>query len=698
VILGLALMIGLAVAWALGADLSRTSAVQFRAAWLVFLALLLQIVIFTPLATPLPPGMHVPIHVATYVLLAVFLLINLRIPGWWMAGIGMLANLAVIVANGGLMPVSAAAWRATGASLAEITSTGSFNNNVLAGRHTHLGFLGDNFAFPAIVPFASAISVGDVLIVFGMVAFVYRTCTDRMDARATTVIAPLRYPRFRHIIAGRITSKLGDWLSQAAAITWIYATTHSTPAVSAVLLARMLGATLGGAITAPIIDRVSGFRLLSTVELLRGATALLMIPFALSGQIWPVIALAGVSSLLASSTAASASSLIPDVLPADLLHAGNALHGVARNITLVIGALAGGFLVIHFGITTALVADIMSFVAAAAVYWRYSARSEQRSQHVSRRVIGRAMLRNRVVVGLTASFTVVSAATGLLNASLPATFDRQLGDAHAYGYALAMLGIGLLCGELLTGLIQRESVARRSVSLAFLGLAAAVIIIAHSHVQATILLMVLLLGASDGTTEIVYDTLIQRHSPRGILGGVFAIASSVQIGGMMIGLAAAPLLLDHTSVPTVLSTAAGTCLVGAAIAAAALAHRPDHTPSLRTIAAPSIRTSTDRRPLVLAALGTPAHPDRHAMISQLERSLPALGAALRLVPTGHADPRLGAFRHGGIWVIDEQQVVRFAFTADHANHWIPATFITARLQRLTAGLGASPDRINSRSV
>src|SRR4029077_10006505 len=119
------------------------------------------------------------------------------------------------------------------------------------------------------------------------------------------------------------------------------------------------------------------------------------------------------------------------------------------------------------------------------------------SPHFSRREIGRELLSNRVVLGLTASFTVVSGATGLLNASFPATFEHQLGDGHAYGYALSMLGVGLLCGELLTGLIQRESVARRSVSLAFLGIAAAVLIIAHSHVQATILLMIFLLGASD---------------------------------------------------------------------------------------------------------------------------------------------------------------------------------------------------------
>src|SRR6185437_13017349 len=131
-ILGLALVAGVVVAWALGAKLTRISAVRFRADWLVFLALLLQLVIFTPTGARLPVTALAPLHTATYLLLLGFLLLNLRVSGFWMAGVGMLANLTVILANHGLMPVSLGAWRATGATSKAITSSGAFNNNVLA--------------------------------------------------------------------------------------------------------------------------------------------------------------------------------------------------------------------------------------------------------------------------------------------------------------------------------------------------------------------------------------------------------------------------------------------------------------------------------------------------------------------------------------------------------------------------------------
>jgi hypothetical protein len=66
------------------------------------------------------------------------------------------------------MPVSLAAWRATGADPGRIEATGVASNNVLAGAHTHLAWLGDVFPLPARVPFANALSIGDVLIVLGV--------------------------------------------------------------------------------------------------------------------------------------------------------------------------------------------------------------------------------------------------------------------------------------------------------------------------------------------------------------------------------------------------------------------------------------------------------------------------------------------------------------------------------------------------
>ena len=574
-IVGLALMLGLLVAWALGARLTNLSHLAFRGEWLVFIALGIQVSIFAPWIGSISRAAETELHVASYLMLLAFMALNMRLPGFWMVGGGAVLNTVVIFLNGGLMPVSLGAWKAAGADPHALLVHGSDGNNVLATARTHLAFLGDIFALPGQVPFSNALSVGDVLIVLGSVAFVYRACSPPSRPTGRMILAPLRYPQFRRMIAGRMTSKLGDWLSQAAVVTWIYADTHSTPAVSAYLIARIGSFTLGGFAAAPLLARIQGFRILSAVELLRGIVTLAALPFAVTGQVWPVMALGCVSSFLSISTVSSASSLVVDVLPGEMIVAGNALHGVARNFTLVLGAGLGGFLVAHFGIGTALLTDVATFLLSAALYKGYAARPLDEEDDLpadgpTRRELIHTLLTNRVVMALTASFTIATAAIGILNSSIPRVFDLQLGDPTGYGYALAILGCGFMVGELLTGFMERESVARRSVGLSFVAQAGMIFVVAHSDVTATVLLMLFLLGASDGTTEIVYDTLVQIHTPRRHLAGVFAVARSVQNAGMIIGLAVAPVLVGSGTAVHALLISALACTAAATLAALGL--------------------------------------------------------------------------------------------------------------------------------
>jgi hypothetical protein len=271
-VIGLALLVGIAVAWALGARLSALADLRFRGDLLVFAALAIQIAIFTPLRDNVPATLDVPLHLGSYGLIVLFFFLNLRVPGFWLVGFGVMSNIVVITANGGRMPVTLEAWEASGADPALITATGSYNNNVLAGHGGHLSWLGDVFSLPSTVPFSTSISIGDLLVLLGMVAFVYRSCVPRALTRRTNLLAPLRSPAFRRVIAGRLVSGVGDWLTQAAVVTWIYSHTHSTFLVSAFLVGRILSVTLGGLASALL---VGVFAPVSLVERLLPLPALL---------------------------------------------------------------------------------------------------------------------------------------------------------------------------------------------------------------------------------------------------------------------------------------------------------------------------------------------------------------------------------------------------------------------------------------
>jgi MFS family permease len=573
-IIGLVLVAGLAIAWALGARLSELTRLRFRGDALVFLALGLQLAVFTPLNAHIPAGLDTALHLLSYLLLIGFFLLNIRLPGFWLVGFGLVANALVIAINGGRMPISLHTWRATGAPALLITATGSSNNNTLAGPGTHLGWLGDVFPLPQALPLATAISIGDILMLMGMVAFVYRSCAPRPDGPATNLLAPLRSGAFRRVLTGRLVSGVGDWLAQAAVVTWIYTESHSTYLVAGFLVGRIGGATMGGLASAPLLDRISGFRVLSWVEAMRGLLALAMLPLAIGGRIWPVILLCGVSSFLSSATNPSAAGLIPDMLPQPLLQAGNALHNLAPTLASILGGAFGGFLVIQFGIGSALTVDLTSFVLAAVLYNSYASHTTPAARastpRQSRRYMIRTVCRNRVVLSVIASFAFATAAFGLLNATTAPLFDQRFARPDAYGYVAAMLGVGYLCGEVLTGLIRQQTVVRRSICVAFLCTAAAASLLAAAPTLETAFLAAFMLGAADGVTEVAHDTLIQLHSPAEARAGMFAIANSAERGGMLLGLLLAPVIVAATSPQFAVQAAAGALLLAAAVAAAVL--------------------------------------------------------------------------------------------------------------------------------
>src|SRR5262249_14674351 len=151
------------------------------------------------------------------------------------------------------------AWAASGNPLSDFDARGISDNNMLSGPHTHLAFLSDVFAVPAQVPHASVLSIGDFLVVIGMVAFVYRACVPPARGARTQLFAPLRSDAFRRVISGRLVSSIGDWLTQAACVTWIYSSTRSVALVSAFLIARTAAYALGGLASAPMLDRLPGF-------------------------------------------------------------------------------------------------------------------------------------------------------------------------------------------------------------------------------------------------------------------------------------------------------------------------------------------------------------------------------------------------------------------------------------------------------
>jgi Family of unknown function (DUF5317) len=151
--------------------LQRLFALRFRRFYLIWLALLDQILVISIL----PGHQHLVLDLAnflSYVAAGAFVWSNRRIPGLVLVGAGGALNVVAIASNGGTMPASASALLSSGWR----PEPGHFANSALVA-HPRLAALGDIFSTPRWFPAHDVFSIGDVIIVVAVAILVYRTCT-----------------------------------------------------------------------------------------------------------------------------------------------------------------------------------------------------------------------------------------------------------------------------------------------------------------------------------------------------------------------------------------------------------------------------------------------------------------------------------------------------------------------------------------
>lgn len=161
------LLAGLAIAPLLGGRWSRLVDLQIRGPAVFYLAIAMQLAAFPFSTLPwrTPDSLAIALWLGSYGLFAIGAVWNIRLPGVPLVVVGMVSNLAGIIANGGHMPALPAALRAAGLHFRQ-------SRNSTALSSPHLPWLVDRWATPHWIPLGNVYSVGDVLIAAGGVVFV----------------------------------------------------------------------------------------------------------------------------------------------------------------------------------------------------------------------------------------------------------------------------------------------------------------------------------------------------------------------------------------------------------------------------------------------------------------------------------------------------------------------------------------------
>lgn len=191
-----------------------------------------------------------------------------------------------------------------------------------------------------------------------------------MSKRRFADFTPLRVsPAFARLYAGTVLGGIGSQMTIVAVGLQIYAITQSTLAVSLVggiaLIPMIFAGPIGGMMADSYDRRL--VLLISTVvniAMTMGLLALSITDVALMAQgqhveVWPFYVLTTINAMSATVSGATRTSLIPRIIPIELIPAASALNGMSMGAQLTLGPALAGVIVATSGYAWTFGLDVL---------------------------------------------------------------------------------------------------------------------------------------------------------------------------------------------------------------------------------------------------------------------------------------------------------------------------------------------------
>jgi MFS family permease len=356
---------------------------------------------------------------------------------------------------------------------------------------------------------------------------------------------------FRWLIGGGVISMLGDQFSLVALPWLVLKLTGDTLMLGLVLavmsVPRAIFILIGGAVT----DRYAPKRVLMLTKyanvILLGTLASLVLGHQLA--LWMLFALAFAIGLASAFSIPSGSSIVPLMIAPAQLQAANGLMMALRQVTMLVGPLLAGLLIVLFGdqamaatdttgIGLAFLFDAASFAISAWTLTKVVAIVERTSTEDAMLAAVVAGLRHFWNDHSLRTLCLYFCATaffigGPVQVALPVLAAKRLDDGAAgFGSLMAAHGAGTLIGMILSGARPTWRVGTLGTTILLAdGIAGLLVLplgrIEHLWQGAALLLP---LGLLSGFMMVTVFTWMQRRVPQAMLGRAMSLFMFIFMG------------------------------------------------------------------------------------------------------------------------------------------------------------------------
>jgi MFS family permease len=348
--------------------------------------------------------------------------------------------------------------------------------------------------------------------------------------RLPAVLAPLRHRDFRLLVTGQTVSAFGNSISNVAVPFQLLALGASPLQLGIAIALEMATSVAFLLVGGAFADRLQRRTLILASDALGGTVVAILALLSASGQLRvehvyvAAVALGAADAFLQPAFSA----IVAELVPADILRAGNAARLIGRSSARILGPTVGGLVVALVSPAAAFALDGLTFLFSFGAL--LLAHPDRRMPAASVSIVGdvregfRYVFSYRWLWTTTIYFMLVNVAfAGQAGVMMPLLVRDTLGgDARTYGFVNAAYGVGTV----FAGIGVAQLVLRRPGRvmfgfelLAILG----VLSMGLAPVLPVVFVSMAVMGAALASSTVIWQSLLQRLVPAPLLGRVTSI-------------------------------------------------------------------------------------------------------------------------------------------------------------------------------